>query len=90
MIILLSDVILYSQNRMNYELRAVWLDYSRSIFGAEHMRQVGPLETRNKNAVTASEPHDNLRLCKIFMPNLYLRVFTTFNAEIAAKYGAPV
>lgn len=37
---------LYLQNRMNYELRAVWFDYSGGIFGAEHMRQVSPLGTR--------------------------------------------
>lgn len=33
---------------MNYELRAVRFDYSCSIFGAEHMRQVSPLETRRE------------------------------------------
>lgn len=50
--------ILYLQNRMNYELRAVWFDYSCSIFGAEHMRQVSSLETR-KNAVTAQKQDFN-------------------------------
>lgn len=39
---------LYLQNWMDYELRAVWFDYNCSIFGAEHVRQVSPLEMRKK------------------------------------------
>ena len=43
--LIMLPVDLYLQNRMNYELRAVRFDYSCSIFGAEHMRQVSSLET---------------------------------------------
>lgn len=35
---------MYLQDRMNYELRAVGFNYSRSILSAKHMRQVGPLQ----------------------------------------------
>lgn len=48
LIIVASRLYLYLQNRMNYELRAVRFDYSCSIFGAEDMRQISPLETRTE------------------------------------------
>lgn len=81
--------VFYLQNRMNYELRAVRFDYSRSVFGAEHVRQVGALKTRKQQqSLHKTGPTETRSL-----GNLNERpsgMLTTFSAEMAAKYGAPV
>lgn len=72
---------------MNYELGAVRFDYSRSVFGAEHVRQVGALKTR-KQSLHKTGPTEMRSLGNLNeWPGGLL---TTFSAEMAAKYGAPV
>lgn len=74
---------LYLQNWMDYELRAVWFDYNCSIFGAEHVRQVSPLEMRKKMYIQ----YTIRKKIKKWMDKIDSQALlpTTFKAEMAAK-----
>lgn len=80
--------LMHSQNRMNYELRAIRFNHSGSIFGAEHMGKICTLTGGKKQTCDDNDTYKIKEVkVEVFCANISLNIKlrTIFSAEMAAK-----